>query len=383
MPTAPSRTSASRPCRARRRRRRRCSSGGDQAWLAPRRVRPGVPLRRRGPRQAKDDVAHGASLLWAQGRDHRRLPRNGWCATATGSSARGFGAAAGGALERLVIRADHVFVCAGAVETPALLQRSGIRRNAGNWLKMHPTVKIAARFPHLIDHGDVAMHRITEFVPSPTIGGSASRRGHIVDGAGRHRAAVRRGVGRLGEHLGLLRRHPQRGQWTGPGGTGAGVAGRHLQAHRGRPEPVARGIVQPRRAAAGGGRHRATPSILEDRWCAAPTSWARGGCPHPEPRQPRDCTSRRRCASEDRQRTGADSFGRGAIATCGSTTRRCSLTPPASTPRRRSWPSPPATATSSCAGARLRCPPGAGAGRRRHRRIGLAGAEPRPYAREP
>jgi choline dehydrogenase-like flavoprotein len=86
---------------------------------------------------------------------------------------------AGGALERLVIRADHVFVCAGAVETPALLQRSGIRRNAGNWLKMHPTVKIAARFPHPIDHGDVAMHRITEFVPSLTIGGSASRRGHI------------------------------------------------------------------------------------------------------------------------------------------------------------------------------------------------------------
>ena len=63
-------------------------------------------------------------------------------------------------------------------ETPALLQRSGIRRNAGNWLKMHPTVKIAA-CPHLIDHGDVAMHRITEFAPSLTIGGSASRRGHI------------------------------------------------------------------------------------------------------------------------------------------------------------------------------------------------------------
>jgi choline dehydrogenase-like flavoprotein len=85
----------------------------------------------------------------------------------------------GGAVERLVIRADHVFVCGGAVETPALLQRSGIRRNAGNGLKMHPTVKIAARFPHPIDHGDVPMHRITEFAPSLTIGGSASRRGHI------------------------------------------------------------------------------------------------------------------------------------------------------------------------------------------------------------
>jgi choline dehydrogenase-like flavoprotein len=86
---------------------------------------------------------------------------------------------AGGAVERLAIRADHVFVCAGTVETPALLQRSGIRHNAGNWLKMHPTVKIAARFPHPIDHGDVPMHRITEFAPGLTIGGSASRRGHI------------------------------------------------------------------------------------------------------------------------------------------------------------------------------------------------------------
>jgi choline dehydrogenase-like flavoprotein len=84
-----------------------------------------------------------------------------------------------GTTERLTIRADHVFVCAGAVETPALLQRSGIRRNVGNGLKMHPTVKIAARFAHPVDHGDVPMHRITEFAPGLTIGGSASRRGHI------------------------------------------------------------------------------------------------------------------------------------------------------------------------------------------------------------
>lgn len=84
-----------------------------------------------------------------------------------------------GSNEELVIRADHVFVCAGATQTPALLQRSGIRRNIGNGLKMHPTVKIAARFDHPIDHGDVPMHRVTEFAPGLTIGGSASRRGHV------------------------------------------------------------------------------------------------------------------------------------------------------------------------------------------------------------
>jgi choline dehydrogenase-like flavoprotein len=70
-------------------------------------------------------------------------------------------------------------VCAGAIQTPALLQRSGIRRNVGRGLKMHPTVKVAARFLAPVDHGDVPMHRVTEFAPGLTIGGSASRRGHV------------------------------------------------------------------------------------------------------------------------------------------------------------------------------------------------------------
>jgi len=85
----------------------------------------------------------------------------------------------GGPDERLTIRADEVVVCGGAIQTPALLQRSGFRGPIGKHLKMHPTIKIAARFPHPVDHGDVPMHRITEFAPNLTIGGSASRRGHV------------------------------------------------------------------------------------------------------------------------------------------------------------------------------------------------------------
>jgi choline dehydrogenase-like flavoprotein len=84
-----------------------------------------------------------------------------------------------GGREILHIEADHVVVCAGAIQTPALLQRSGIRRNIGTGLKLHPTVKIAARFPYPVDHGDVPMHRVTEFAPNLTIGGSASRKGQI------------------------------------------------------------------------------------------------------------------------------------------------------------------------------------------------------------
>src|SRR6185369_6927674 len=72
----------------------------------------------------------------------------------------------GGPPEPLTIRAENVFVCAGAIQTPALLQRSGIRRHIGNGLKLHPTIKIAARFPYKLDHGDVPMHRVTEFAPN-------------------------------------------------------------------------------------------------------------------------------------------------------------------------------------------------------------------------
>lgn len=84
-----------------------------------------------------------------------------------------------GTVERTTVHAEHVFVCGGAVQSPALLQRSGIRRGIGRGLKLHPTVKIAARFPFPVDHGDVPMHRITDFSPHLTIGGSVSRRGHV------------------------------------------------------------------------------------------------------------------------------------------------------------------------------------------------------------
>jgi len=84
-----------------------------------------------------------------------------------------------GRRERRTIEADVVVCCAGAVQTPALLQRSGLRRGVGSGLRMHPTLKVVARFPEAVDPGDVPMHRITEFSPGLAIGGSASRPGHV------------------------------------------------------------------------------------------------------------------------------------------------------------------------------------------------------------
>jgi choline dehydrogenase-like flavoprotein len=84
-----------------------------------------------------------------------------------------------GSSEVVTIRAEHVFVCGGSIQSPSLLQRSGYWRNIGNGLKFHPTVKIAARFTEEYDHDQVPMHRVTEFSPFLTIGGSASRRGQV------------------------------------------------------------------------------------------------------------------------------------------------------------------------------------------------------------
>jgi choline dehydrogenase-like flavoprotein len=70
---------------------------------------------------------------------------------------------------------DAVFVCAGAVQSPALLLRSGIRTNVGRTLTMHPTVKAVAFSPRIeTDPQDVPVTQVREFAPDMTIGGSAT-----------------------------------------------------------------------------------------------------------------------------------------------------------------------------------------------------------------
>lgn len=76
------------------------------------------------------------------------------------------------------VTAEHVFVCGGAIQTPALLQRSGLRRNIGRTLAVHPTVKLAARFADQINVADdVPVHQVKEFAPDLSFGGSASHPG--------------------------------------------------------------------------------------------------------------------------------------------------------------------------------------------------------------
>ncbi|MFZ9481517.1 MAG: FAD-dependent oxidoreductase [Ilumatobacteraceae bacterium] len=78
------------------------------------------------------------------------------------------------------IRFRDVIVCAGAIHTPALLQRSGIRGHIGRTLAVHPTVKLAARFPDAINiPDDVPVHQVKEFTPHLSFGGSASNPGLV------------------------------------------------------------------------------------------------------------------------------------------------------------------------------------------------------------
>lgn len=84
-----------------------------------------------------------------------------------------------GRVSRVRVRPAAVFVCAGAVHTPALLRRSGITRNVGDRLRMHPTIKAVCRFAEPLDaHASVLpVYAITEFMPDLRIGGSVFQPG--------------------------------------------------------------------------------------------------------------------------------------------------------------------------------------------------------------
>lgn len=75
---------------------------------------------------------------------------------------------------------DRVVVCGGAIHSPALLQRSGLRRLVGRRLAVHPTVKLCARFDDAINvTDDVPVHQVKEFTPDLSFGGSASHPGLV------------------------------------------------------------------------------------------------------------------------------------------------------------------------------------------------------------
>ncbi len=83
---------------------------------------------------------------------------------------------ADGRRSRHRLRCRTLFLACGAIQTPALLQASGVAPLAGRSLRMHPTVKLVARFPETINAREmgVPVHQVKEFSPRLSFGCSIS-----------------------------------------------------------------------------------------------------------------------------------------------------------------------------------------------------------------
>lgn len=87
-----------------------------------------------------------------------------------------------GGEERLVrIDCENLVLCAGPIQTPALLRRSGIKRHVGDTLRIHPMLKVAARFKHDMNAEETVLPlvQVKEFWPEITLGGAYYSLGHM------------------------------------------------------------------------------------------------------------------------------------------------------------------------------------------------------------
>lgn len=77
---------------------------------------------------------------------------------------------------RATLRARTVFVAGGAVQTPALLRRSGITHNVGSSLALHPMVRVLARFPDAVNPpgAGIATAQVKALAPRLSLGCSVS-----------------------------------------------------------------------------------------------------------------------------------------------------------------------------------------------------------------
>ena len=92
------------------------------------------------------------------------------------------------------IDAEHVFVCCGATQTPALLRRSGIRSHVGDTFQIHPMLKVAALFDEEINAQEsvMPMVQVKEFWPDISMGGSFFTVGHLAMNLQRQGSRARR-----------------------------------------------------------------------------------------------------------------------------------------------------------------------------------------------
>jgi choline dehydrogenase-like flavoprotein len=109
-------------------------------------------------------VAAGARLVAGAGVRSLRRDGSKWALRAAGAAGR------------FEVSAENVFICGGAVQTPALLRRGGFRRNVGESLGLHPTVKAVARFDREVNAAGVGVpvHQVKDLAPRFSFGCSIS-----------------------------------------------------------------------------------------------------------------------------------------------------------------------------------------------------------------
>lgn len=120
-------------------------------------------------------LAAGARLVPGVRITLLRREKNGW-------RAEGWRLDPHGGRSPAAFRAGTVFLACGAVQTPLLLRRSGLGGPAtARTLRMHPTVKITARFPEAVNRLDlgVPVHQVKHFAPRYSFGGSISTPPHL------------------------------------------------------------------------------------------------------------------------------------------------------------------------------------------------------------
>lgn len=78
--------------------------------------------------------------------------------------------------QRFELTCRFCFVCAGAVHTPQILQKSGLGKHIGERFLLHPTIKVTAQFKEEVNREGmgVPVHQVKEFAPRFSFGCSIS-----------------------------------------------------------------------------------------------------------------------------------------------------------------------------------------------------------------
>ena len=120
-------------------------------------------------------LAAGARLM-SQIRVERLVCKSGRALSAVAMQSRN-----GEPSERVRISFQRVVICAGAVQTPMILRKSGFRGGVGDALTLNPMVRIVARFPEPVNRPafGVPVVQIEEFKPAMTLGCSYSAPPHL------------------------------------------------------------------------------------------------------------------------------------------------------------------------------------------------------------